>query len=751
MRFGSRSLAALVALVAGQAVAQYCPVTSTHFSSTYSLAGCTAGIGTCWSVSAFPGSMPISGSQYPSTNYACATPAPVAGALENALYAYDGNGNLTVAKDPLGRSTTNSYDALNRLIQVLDPAAGITRYAYNGNNTLVQVTDPRTLNTVYSPNGFGETEQLSSPDTGITTTTFDAAGRVWTKQDARGTQATYSYDDLGRVILESYTGGGTIGYTYDQGTYGKGRLTTVQDVGTTTFDYEAHGRVVQKTQTVGGVTRMVVYHYDGYGRLDQMTYPSGMVVTLGYANGQVTSLTAAGQSVLAGAVYSPFGAVKSWTWGNGQAYARGIDQDGRVYSYPRNTNTQTLGFDAASRVVSLTDSNNASLNQIFGYDALDRLASDSPGPNGTQATRGYTYDPTGNRLTATVSGVTTTYTTPATSNRLDHTSGGAVYAYDAMGNVTGDGTRTFGYNARGRMNSAIVSGQTTTYAINAFGQRVRKVTPTATTVFVYDEAGQLIGEYDGSGNLLAEHIYLNGMPIAVVKLVAGNPKVYQVYPDHLGAPRAVVDPAVAQPVWQWHNVDPFGGNLPNENPAQLGNFKYGLRFPGQYYDAETQLHYNYFRDYDPVIGRYFESDPIGITGLLERSGQILTAGPDAQQLALQFADIDLRFAASLHLYANGSPAANADFFGLAPAPPRPPGKPPTLPPLPEPPRGTPGVPLPQPLPPMLPGRPSCEQAFKLCLGACLPRCPGPPIVRGTLCGALCVSVWLACKFGGGEH
>ena len=199
------------------------------------------------------------------------------------------------------------------------------------------------------------------------------AGRLATKQDARGTLATYTYDDIGRVILETYTGGGSITYTYDQGTYGKGRLTSVQDAATTNFTYEAHGRVTQKTQIVGTVSRTVGYHYDAFGRLDQLTYPSGMIVVLGYTNGQVTSMNAAGQGVLSGALYSPFGAVKSWTWGNSQAYVRSIDLDGRVTSYPRNTNYQTLGFDSASRIISLTDSNNATLNQSYGYDVLDRI------------------------------------------------------------------------------------------------------------------------------------------------------------------------------------------------------------------------------------------------------------------------------------------------------------------------------------------------------------------------------------------
>jgi RHS repeat-associated protein len=91
--------------------------------------------------------------------------------------------------------------------------------------------------------------------------------------------------------------------------------------------------------------------------------------------------------------------------------------------------------------------------------------------------------------------------------------------------------------------------------------------------------------------------------------------------DHLGTPRQVINLA-KQLRWRWDNVDPFGANLPNQNPAGLGAFGYNLRFPGQYFDSETGLHYNYFRDYNPSTGRYIESDPIGLRGGLNTYGYV---------------------------------------------------------------------------------------------------------------------------------
>lgn len=98
--------------------------------------------------------------------------------------------------------------------------------------------------------------------------------------------------------------------------------------------------------------------------------------------------------------------------------------------------------------------------------------------------------------------------------------------------------------------------------------------------------------------------------------VTVNPGVAQLYfihADHLNTPRLITN-SMGQDVWRWDNTDPFGANAPNENPSGLGTFTCNLRLPGQYFDKETNLHYNYFRDYDPAIGRYIQSDPIGLRG-----------------------------------------------------------------------------------------------------------------------------------------
>jgi RHS repeat-associated protein len=103
-------------------------------------------------------------------------------------------------------------------------------------------------------------------------------------------------------------------------------------------------------------------------------------------------------------------------------------------------------------------------------------------------------------------------------------------------------------------------------------------------------------------------------PVNVTVTAASSPaQLHFIHVDHLNTPRLVAN-AAGTTVWRWDQWEPFGDNLPNENPSSLGAFEFPLRLPGQYFDKETNVHYNYFRDYDASIGRYVESDPIGLLG-----------------------------------------------------------------------------------------------------------------------------------------
>jgi RHS repeat-associated protein len=107
-----------------------------------------------------------------------------------------------------------------------------------------------------------------------------------------------------------------------------------------------------------------------------------------------------------------------------------------------------------------------------------------------------------------------------------------------------------------------------------------------------------------------------GLMAAVLSLIHGAvlaQTLHFVHPDHLNTPRVITNQA-SQVVWRWDQTEPFGADPANENPTGLGAFVYNLRLPGQHFDKETNLHYNYFRDYDSAIGRYIQSDPVGLRG-----------------------------------------------------------------------------------------------------------------------------------------
>jgi RHS repeat-associated protein len=175
------------------------------------------------------------------------------------------------------------------------------------------------------------------------------------------------------------------------------------------------------------------------------------------------------------------------------------------------------------------------------------------------------------------------------------------------------------------MSAATSAAGSVAYGYNALEQRVSKsgpgaLVPSGAAYFVYGEAGQLLGEYDASGAPLYESVWLGGVPVGVIQqsgsaasaTLAVN--LYNVWADHLGAPRVITRQSDEAIVWRWDGAEPFGASAPDANPSALGAFTFNQRLPGQVFDAETGLLQNWHRDYNPRLGRYMQSDPIGLRG-----------------------------------------------------------------------------------------------------------------------------------------
>jgi len=549
--------------------------------------------------------------------------------------AYDAQRNLDTATDVNGVVTDNDYDPLNRLMQTIqDKGAGrieaTTKYTYDARGNLRVVNDPKQLNTTYTYDGLNNLGQLTSPDTGVTNYTYDAAGNRRTQTDARNVTTTYAYDSLNRLVSVSYpTATLNTTYAYDQvdGTTGctasfpKGRITRMVDAsGTTTYCYDRFGNLTKKSQATNGTTFVTQYGYNLANRLVAMTYPSGLA--LAYTRDAVGRISKIDYKPASSSVYSPlvksasylpFGPVSSITYSDDKVQTRAYDQNYWIDSISSTgAGGLQLDFteDALGNITGTATTVPGAPTEIYTYDNLYRLTGAKTAANAN--VESYTYDDTGNRLSKTVGGgASQVYGYPGASHRLTSV-GSTARTYDANGNTVtrGDGN-TIQYDDRNRM-AKIVKGNKTlaSYNYSGRGERVSKTVGSAVTSFVYDEAGRLIAEKNGTATV--DYLWMDELPVGVV--IAGT--LYAVEPDHLGTPRVMRDPVANKAVWNvGFQGNAFGEKVPNEDVdgdrKKLAN---NLRFPGQYFDTENGITHNYFRDYESGIGRYVESDPAGLYG-----------------------------------------------------------------------------------------------------------------------------------------
>jgi len=278
-----------------------------------------------------------------------------------------------------------------------------------------------------------------------------------------------------------------------------------------------------------------------------------------------------------------------------------------MVSAPARAN-EALTYDANGNVQTRTLPGGTT---TFGYDDLDRLT----GEAGPAKTQNLTYDPNGNRTTDGAGTITYAPNTdrPATIN-------GVPVSLDAAGNITAARGYTYLWNQAGQLKSVRKGSQLTAYYYDYQGRRTRKVLAGGsqafgTTLYTYDAQNRLTGELDGDGTPLRTYVWRDTVPVAIILHGRyGEPEsVLYLETDHLGTPIAASN-MQGTVVWRWES-DAFGATMPNEDPDGDGFLTtINLRFPGQYFDKESGLYYNWHRYYDPKLGRYLSPDPIGLAG-----------------------------------------------------------------------------------------------------------------------------------------
>jgi RHS repeat-associated protein len=503
-------------------------------------------------------------------------------------FTYNGFGDRTAIRDPRANTTSYAYDALNRLDTMTQSVTldsqlvqSVTDYDADTHDNLIQVTDPKQHATHYVYDDFGRRNKTSSPDTQTTSYSYDQAGNMTQKTDANGTAVTYTYDALNRLTAVQFPNSAqNITYTYDSTsvTYGIGRLTGRTDPsGTYVFYYDAHGNLTKEEKTIASVLYTTQYGYNKDNVLISITYPTGRVITYTIDTvdrvSQVSTTLSGNAKTLASSItYLPFGGITGLTYGNNLTLVRGYDNQYR-------TSTIVVG---------------SLLDRTYGYDANGNVTStdDNIEPTGDVAperTRAYSYE-SGTNLLAEITGE-------------DPKS----FDYDNNANTTQEGSRVHVYDASDQLITVSAGGNTIAqYVYNGAGQRIKKIVSSTTRIFHYDLPGHIIAETNSSGQMLVEYVYLGNDLLAMIR-PGETEAVYYYHNDHLGTPQILTN-ASGNVAWK-ATYPPFG-----EAEILLETVENPFRLPGQYYDQETGLHYNYFRYYNPGTGRYVTTDPIGLAG-----------------------------------------------------------------------------------------------------------------------------------------
>ncbi|WP_443156296.1 LamG-like jellyroll fold domain-containing protein [Nonomuraea sp. KM88] len=386
--------------------------------------------------------------------------------LRTYRFGYDAAGNQTNVTSPEGHVTQQRFDALGRPTELVEPVSEeesiTTSFGYDASGARTRLTDGRGNATWTTYNSLGLAESVTEPATAAHpdaadrtwTHLYDAAGNPVATLQPGGVRIDRTFDHLGRLTKENGAGGGAATAERSFGYDLANRMTTA---GNLTVDYNDRDLPLTVTR---GSTQETAYSYDALGNPTQR-------------------IDAAGTA--------------TFTWDNASRLKTATD--------PVTNRTLTYGYDQASRLKTVTATSGQASTQTFDYDPMDCLTGQTlENGSGTQLAKiTYGWDADDNLTTKTTAGTagagTNTYAYDHAGRLTSWTApDGATTAYewDAAGNRTKAGDKTFTYDERNRL----LTGDGSTYTYTPRGTLATETKAGTTTGYTFDAFDRLIADGD---------------------------------------------------------------------------------------------------------------------------------------------------------------------------------------------------------------------------------------------------------------
>ena len=536
-------------------------------------------------------------------------------------FTFDSGGNLATATDGNGHTAWYRYGPCHQLLEKTDRLGGKVHYQWGTEPNHLEILINETgdiysftydaVGRVVREKAFDGREQIFQ---------YDLAGRCVATINGNGEKITFSRDIVGNLLELQLPDGSKSFFQYDS----SGNLiSAVNDASEVRFDRDSLGRVLRETQ--GNL--FVESRYDFLGNLVYTATNFGHETTYKVdANGMLAKLAMVGGESIEFLRNARGQEITRRMPGNFRLDQQ-FDQVGRLIEqrvsrgvlYPSNTlgipTDKSLvhrryAYDRSGAMKSLDDKRWGQVDYIL--DPVQRLLH-------AVRTRGvsehFAYDSRGNMTSKVTSGAITTL------NSLVYGPGncllekdGTKYYYDKQGRLTRkievrpgaqDREWFYSWNALDQLSSLCTpEGELWRYSYDALGRRIAKTGPGKTVQYVWDR-DVIVHEIEDQDYVSAWIFDPNStIPLAKVQ----NGRLYCVIPDHHGTPSELLD-VHGRIVWSavysiWGEAD----------VKQDDGVDCAIRFQGQWYDAESGLHYNCFRYYDPQVGRFISPDPANLLG-----------------------------------------------------------------------------------------------------------------------------------------